>query len=397
MSTRIPGNLPSRTYMGSRSRQLALTLTFACLAGGKLLNAEGPAKWLDVEFPQDSPVLPVSFTLLDPTTAGLRGTSMVIDLHASLLLRNTGTKPISGLTLRVEAQGLTPAGKGSVTIPSLHAPPGAVFPVRIDMELLRPFNLGRTNGAVVQVSLDCSLFSDLTAYGPDTLKSRRSLIVYELEARRDRRYLGTLLESGKVSEVREELNFGLQDLGPAQLGLELLRGVGSSARREQAVSVGSVSFPSSPVKALGGNAQIAGNEVRSPRVEVKNTSPKSIRGFEMGWIVRDEQGRDFVAGSVPSAMELAPVATGKMTEPGTLRFSHPSGQPMMVGALLTFINDVEFSDGKMWIPTRFDINEATRDPVLRRALASSPEEQRLADIYRRKGMSGLAQDLKRTD
>ena len=381
--------------MVSRSKRLTTAFTFGCLLTANLWGAEGPGKWLDVEFPQDSPVLPVSFSLLEPTSAGLRGTSMVIDLHASLLLRNTGTKAISGLTLRVEAQGLTPAGKGSVTIPSLHAEPGAVFPVRIDMELLRPFNMGRTSGAVVQVSLDCSLFSDLTAYGPDTLKSRRTLVVYELEARRDRRYLAALLQSGNISEVREELNFGLQDLGPAQLGLELLRSTGGSRRNEQAVTVGTVSFPSSPVKPLGGDAQVAGNEVRAPQVEVRNTSPKPIRGFEMGWIVRDDRGRNFVAGSIPSAMQLAPVATGKMTDPGTLRFSHSSGQPMMVGALLAFINDVEFSDGKMWIPTRFDIDEATHDPVLRRALASSPEEQRLADIYRRKGMSGLEQDLKR--
>ncbi|MBV9612899.1 MAG: hypothetical protein JO091_10525 [Acidobacteriaceae bacterium] len=353
-------------------------------------------RWLNVEFPHDSPVLPVSFSL-GPTTAHVRGVSMALDLHASLLLRNTGTKPISGLTLRVEAQDLTPSGKGSVTVPSLDVMPGEVFPVRIDMELLRPFNVAKSEGAIVQVSLDCALFTDLSYYGPDKLNSRRALMVYELEARRDRRYLAKLLESGRLAQLREELNFGLQDLTPQQLGLELLRDPRTAAQREQPVSVRAVSFPSSPVQTLSGAAHIAGNEVRSPRIEVKNTSQKMVSSIEMGWIVRDERGRDFVAGSVPTALELRPVQTGTMTESATLRFSQPTGQPMVIGALMTFVNDVEFSDGKLWIPSRTDIDEATNDPLLRRALATSPEQQRLADVYRRKGITGLSEELRKVN
>lgn len=349
---------------------------------------------MDVDFPHDSPVLPVSFSL-GPTTLRPRGASMALDLHASLLLRNTGTKPISGLTLRVEAQDLTPSGKGSVTVPSLDVLPGEVFPVRIDMELLRPFNMARSEGALVQVSLDCALFSDLSDYGPDKLNSRRSLIVYELEARRDRRYLAKLLETGKWSQLREELNFGLEDFTPRQLGLELLRDPRTPSSREQSMSVGAVSFPGAPVQPLSGAAHIAGNQVRAPQIEVKNTSQKTVRSIEMGWIVRDDRGRDFVAGSVPAALQLGPVQTGTMTEPATLRFSHPTGQPMVIGALMAFVNDVEFADGKLWIPSRADISEATSDPLLRRALATSPEQQRLAEIYRRKGISGLAEELKK--
>ena len=53
----------------------------------------------------------------------------------------------------------------------------------------------------------------------------------------------------------------------------------------------------------------------------------------MGWIVRDERGREFVVGSVPVSMQLGPVQTGTLTEPGTLRFSHGTGQPMLIGAV----------------------------------------------------------------
>ena len=117
----------------------------------------------------------------------------------------------------------------------------------------------------------------------------------------------------------------------------------------------------------------------------------------MGWIVRDERGRDFLAGSVPAPIQLAPVQTGTMTESGTLRFSHPLGQPMSIEGLTAFINDVEFADGKLWIPSRADIQAATPDPVLRRALVTSPEQQRLAEIYRRKGVAGLAEALRVTN
>jgi hypothetical protein len=351
------------------------------------------ARLLYVQLPRDSPVVVVWFCL-GPTTARVRGVSMALDLHASLTLRNTGTKPISGLTLRVEAQDLTPSGKGSVTVPSLNVAPGEVFPVRVDMELLRPFHVTNSEGAIVQVSLDCALFNDLTAYGPDTLGSRRALVVYELEARRDRRYLASLLHSGRMAQLREELNFGLQDLSPQQLGLELLREPGMNARGEQALSVGAVSFPSAPVQPVGGAARVAGNEVRAPQIDVRNTSQRPVRSVEMGWIVRDDRGRDFVAGSVPARLALGPVQTGRMTEAGTLRFSHPTGQPMVIDALLAFVNDVEFADGNLWIPSRNDIEEATNDPILRRALATSPEQQRLADVYRRKGILGLAEELR---
>lgn len=377
--------------MASRRQQLGSAALLAVL-----LCSTGSAadKWLEVRFASDSPVLLVSFSL-GPTTARPLGMSMALDLHASLVLRNTGGKPISGLTLRVEAQDLTPSGKGSVTMPSLNVEPGDVFPVRVDMELLRPFIVAKSEGALVQVSLDCALFNDLSAYGPDTLGSRRALMVYELEARRDRRYLANLLQTQRLAQLREALNFGLPDFSPQQLGLELLHEPGALSRREQPVSVGAVSFPSSPVQTVSGAARVAGNEVRGPQIDVRNNSQKMVRSIDMGWIVRDDRGRDFVAGSVPARMQLGPVQTGTMTEPGTLRFSHPTGQPMVIDALMAFVNDVEFADGKLWIPTRLDIDEATSDPMLRRALGASPEQQRLAEIYRRKGISGLAEELRR--
>lgn len=380
--------------MANKVRRAGLPFALGLALSACAFADDGGGRWVDVEFPRDSPVLFVSFSL-GSTTARVLRASMALDLHTSLQLRNTGTKTICGLTLRVEAQDLTPSGKGSVTVPSLNVQPGEVFPVRIDMELLRPLNVAKNDGAMVQVTLDCALFSDLSFYGPDKLDSRRALTVYELEARRDRRYLAGLLETGKLAQLREELNFGLQDMTPQQLGLELLRGTGLNSKGEQAVNVGALLFPSSPVQPIGGSAQVSGNQVRASHVEVKNRSQKAVRSIEMGWIVQDEQGRDFVAGSVPASMELGPVQTGRLTELGTLRFSRATGQPMLIGGVTAFVDSVEFADGNLWIPSRRDITKATNDIVLRRALAASPEQQRLAEIYRRKGINALAAELKR--
>ena len=357
--------------------------------------ADENGKWLAVEFPHDAPVIPVGFDW-GPSTATARGPSMVIDLHAALVLRNVGTKPICGLALRVEAQDLTPRGKGSVIKPSLFVMPGEEFPVKVDMQLARPISAARSEGAMVQVTLDCALFSDLRAYGPDKLNSKRALMVYEMEARRDRQFLTRLLDGNRIPELREELNFGIQDSIPRQLGLELLRGPHVSATtREQSLAVSPVTFPRGPVQPLGGAAQVAGNEVRSPRVDIRNVSKQHVASVAMGWIVGDDHGADFVAGALTSRVPIGPVQTSIVSETGTLRFSRPGGQPMVIDRLMTFVNDVEFADGSVWIPSRDDIDAATDDHTLRRELATSPEEQRLASIYRREGTEGLKRELKR--
>ena len=352
-------------------------------------------KWLDIDFPRDSPVLPVSFSLR-PTTARVVGSSMALELHASLVLRNSGAKNLSGLTLRVDAQDLTPAGRGSVTVPSVEAEPGQTFPVRIDLELRRPFSLGQGEGAMVHVSIDCALFGDLTSYGPDELGSRRSLLVYEMQARRDRRYIAKLLQSGRTAEIREELNFGLEDSYPARLALELLRSPGT-ALQQQPVAVRTMPFPSSPVQAINGLAQVAGNEVRDPRIEIRNRSAKPVRSLEVGWVVRDDRGRAFIAGLLPSVIELGPVQTATTANPGVLRFSRSAGPNISIASLMAFVSDVEFADGKLWIPSRSDIDQATSDPILRQAMANSPEQQRLAQVYRRRGITGLAEELKKAN
>ena len=215
-----------------------------------LAAADEKGNWLGVEFPHDSPVVSVAFNM-GPSTVTVRGSSMVINLHAGLTLRNVGTKPICGLSLRVDAQDLSPLGEGSVMKPSLFVMPGEEFPVKVEMQLVRPMAAARSESAMVQVTIDCALFSDLKAYGPDKLDLKHTLLVYEMEARRDRQYLETLLDSGRLPELREELNFGNQDFAPRQLGLELLRGPHTATMREQSLSREPGEFPQRPGAAVG--------------------------------------------------------------------------------------------------------------------------------------------------
>jgi hypothetical protein len=54
-----------------------------------------------------------------------------------------------------------------------------------------------------------------------------------------------------------------------------------------------------------------------------------------------------------------------------------------------FVSSVEYADGTVWIPTRADLDTQQ----LRRVLAPSDEEQRLAQIYNKKGLKALISEL----
>lgn len=358
-------------------------------------ESQNHMRWLDVEFPHDSPISLVSFSLGDSTTASVRGVSLALDLHTALTLRNSSQKSIRGLTLSVEAQDLTPSGRASVTVPSLNAAPGEIFPVRVDLELLRPFNTPRNGGALVQVTLDGVLFDDLSFYGPDRLHSRRSLTVYELEARRDRQYFQRLIRQGDTAKLREEMNFGLPEVRSPQLGLELLHNPRSTTGSERPVSVAIVSFPDAPVQMVKGAATIYKNEVRAPQVDLRNRSAKTVQDIEMGWILRDQGGRDFMAGLLPAHVQIPPVQQARVLESGVLRFSHASGTPILVDGVTAFISNVEFADGNWWIPSRTDISNSALNASLKRSLIRSPEQQRLTEIYRRRGLTALTAELKK--
>jgi hypothetical protein len=115
-----------------------------------------PRSSIQINLPADSPV-----SLLSSDVGESRATprcgAMVVDLHMSLSLQNSGKQKIRGVTLLVTTQEMTPGGKASVAVPSLNIAPGQAFPIRIDLRLLRP--LQASVGPLVKVSLDGVLFA----------------------------------------------------------------------------------------------------------------------------------------------------------------------------------------------------------------------------------------------
>src|SRR5665647_1199640 len=236
--------------------------------------------------------------------ATARGAALALDLHMSATLVNNGPYRIHGVTLRVVAQEVTLGGKGSVTYPSLNVGPGETFQVRIDMQLMRPSQV--TGGPLVQVDLDGVLFQDLSFFGPDRLNSRRTMTACEKEAQRDREHFKRILaQAGRTGLQREMLESMARQSEVSQLAVTVKRtgrAVTSAAiAPEHDAEFAFLEFPDSPVKPMNGSARISGNEARTPRIEVRNRSNRPVKYVEMGWIVSDPSGKQYMAGSLPSA------------------------------------------------------------------------------------------------
>jgi hypothetical protein len=359
-----------------RSKIFILALTGTAVANAQTLGRK-------LDFPVDSPVTAVSSDWSE-TKATPRGGAYVLDVHAVLSLRNSSQRRIRGVTLAVQAQEVTPGGKGSVSVPSLDVGPGEAFPLRIDLPLLCPLG----GGPMVEVKLDGVLFDDLTFYGSDKLHSRRTMTVWELEARRDRKYFKTLLETAGTDGLQKEILSSLdRQRDRPSTGVQMVRGRSTNTDPEREVQFAFLHMPDSPVDPTAGSARIAGNEARAPHINIQNRSDRAVRHLELGWIVKDQQGREFLAASIPSDVNLAPGKSGPVTQDTALRFSERT----QIDGMTSFVASVEYSDGSYWIPTRGELN----DPKLRSLIAPSPEEQRLFQIYRKKGVTGLVEELKK--
>ena len=382
--------------MGSKRQLRLATLALLCAAGGQAQDTPLPGRSVSFNLPKDSPVTLLSIST-DQSRATMRGAAMVLDLHMSVTLRNGGTGRIHGVTLRVVSQEVAMGGKGSVTVPSLNIAPGEDFPVSIDMQLVRPSQIA--GGPLVQVDLDGVLFHDLTFFGPDRLNSRRYLTACELEAQRDRTFFKRVLAQSGKDGLRRQIIESLQRQSELQpLTVKVRRGgpVVSSAAVVASEHVAEFAFlqlPDSPVQPVQGWAQLSGNEARAPRIEVRNKSGKPVKYVELGWIVSDETGRQYMAGSLPSSepsLYLPPGQSARVLQESTLNFSS-NGQPVNVRKMTGFVNQVEFADGKVWVPNRQNLD----NPVLQKVLAPSAEEQRLSSLYVRKGLEALVEELKK--
>lgn len=349
-----------------------------------------PRSTMHITLPDDSPVALLSADWGE-SKSEVRGGAMVLDLHTSLTLRNSGQRRIRSVTLLVLAQELTAGGKASVSVPSLDIGAGEVFPVRIDLRLLRPLQAGQ--GPLVRVELDGVLFDDLGFYGPNKLNCRRLMTVWEMEARRDRKYFKAVLDAqGAEALQREILASMTRQAGRPRLDMQMARsGRATNYEPEREMQFAFLDIPDSPVDTVSGSARVAGSEVRMPRLSVVNNSKLPVRYLEIGWLLKDRSGKEFAAGTMPSDVNLAPGQKGELAPRASLRFARPAGEKFEIESVTGFVNNVEFVDGRVWVPSRASL----RGTRLQGALAPSPEEQRLTDLYRRKGLPAVVEQLKK--
>ena len=373
------------------------------LAAGTALAQSGePLDPSSIRFslPAGSPLAVVSTDLGDSRVQA-RGGAMVLDLRALLTARNNSLQNVRGVTWVVLAQEMTPGGKASVAVPSLNVKPGQTFPVRINLRLLRP--LPAPPGALIAVGLDGVLFADYSFFGPNRLESRRTLTVWEMEARRDREHLKAVLEKEGSAALQQQILASLaRQASRPRLDVQVSRLPGAMGTRAISAAVSAltghnVSFaflklPEAPLELLSGTAQVNGAEAYSPRIEVANRSSRPVRYFEVGWIVKDSAGRDFLAGSVPaasSALDLRPGRSATTLQDRSYKFTRPPEGPPAIAGMTGFISQVEFADGAIWIPS----HKALSDGPLLGLLPVSPEEQRLSELYRTKGLQALIEEL----
>ena len=345
----------------------------------------------NINFPKDSPVTPVSISIGD-SHGSARGAALVLDLHTTLLLRNNSANRIHGITLRVVSQEVALGGKGSVAIPSMNIGPGEVFPVPINMQLMRPAQMAV--GTLVDVNLDGVIFQDLSFYGPDRLNSRRTMTAWEQEGRRDREYYRRILAQSGPKGVQQAI---LESMARRpQLDVRLLRGpavTSAALSSERTERFAFLEFPDSPVKPMEGSTLVSGNEARAPRIVVLNRSDRPVKYVELGWLVRDQGGQQYLAASLPSAdsgIYLAAGKTARVEQESTLRFTR-DGKPVDIRTATGFVRQVQFADGQMWVPTRQDLEREALD----KTLPPSAEEQNLSTIYLKKGLDGLIEELKK--
>ena len=323
-----------------------------------------------------------------------RGSALIIELDGSIRFRHTGEAALRAVTLAVDAYGGRLGGRAAVAVPSLHARTGEEFEVYLNLRMLRPLPL--PPGPAVRIAPDGVLFDTLQAAGPDRLDSVRKMTIRELEARRDRQYFLSQWETGgrpalasamqaslRRQAIRPGLDVRLAAEGPATAGSDIREVQFSFIQNEAA-----------PLVLEGGTALVSGTISDSPRIRIRNRTDKTIRHFEIGWLVRDSQGSVYSAGAAPSG-EARDLLPGETVETGgDRRFElRPAGagQPPALESMAAFVRNAQLDDGSVWIPSRQAL-EASR---LLQAMPVSAEERRLTQLYRERGPAVVAAELEK--
>jgi len=222
-----------------------------------------------------------------------------------------------------------------------------------------------------------------------------------MEAQRDRSALKRLLAQGGNPALRDAVlkilarREALPEIqGRIVRGHTVTNAALAAIAPERPEQFALLQFPDGPIQLLRGSALIAGSEARTPSIEVANLTDKPVKYVELGWVLTDINGRAYMAGSLPSTdptFSLPARGTTKVSQQNSLEFS-TGGKPLSIRKVTGFVNQVEFADGKVWVPTRQNMES---NPLLLQVMEPSVEEERLANLYVTKGLPALVDELKK--
>jgi len=325
-----------------------------------------------------------------------RGGAVVLDLNCRLELRNSAQKAIRGAALAVSTlpSSSTAGGRASVFAPSLNVAPGDAFPIEIRVRLVRP--LPGQEGPLAEIAVDGVLFADLAFAGIDKAGSSERLTRYESAARQDRSRLRSLLADAGKEGLRGEMLATLERRArrptlEARLSGGSGRAVVASAEARNRVALALVNFDQAPVRLLSGEVQ-GGSLSDAPGLQIRNLSGKPVRGLEFAWLVSDETGRRERAAAVRfSDLSIAPGAEADVRSGRRYELRRRAGGTFEPSAMSGYLRSVEFADGSRWSASHAELAATSLlqfEPV-------TPEELRLASVYRREGLEGLVRELER--
>ena len=218
------------------------------------------------------------------------------------------------------------------------------------------------------------------------------MTVWELEARRDRKFFAAALATGGIENLRQAVVTAQARIDSRpRLDVQVARGRVTAYDPSRSVQFAFVKFPDSPIESVRGSAAVTATEIHAPRLELRNTSSKPVRHVEMGWILADSSGKEVFASSVPAKVTLAPGQSGQALDDTFLKVARPEGRPLNVTSMKGFVSSVEFTDDTVWIPSRQDLSRGNLDALA----APSAEEERLLGLYRKRGINALVAELKK--
>ena len=381
--------------MGSNIHRIAGLAVIGFLAPALAQERLDPASAIKFDLKDDAPVRVVSFDAGDSRVSS-RGGALMIDLHMVAKLRNSSGDYIRSVTLLLSAQEATTGSRMSSSVASANVGPGETFDMRIDGRLMRPVQAG--GGPLVRVIVDGILFKNYEFYGPDRLNSHRQMLAWAMQGDRDRKYFKQVLQTRGVAGLQQEMldSLSRQSERPhldVQLAARGRATTSAASAPDHMAQFAFLQLPESPIQPTNGWAEIARNQVRTPKIEIRNTSPKSIRYVEVAWLVKDLKNQEYLAGSIPASdgeLYLPPGRTARLLQDTSLSFTRNGGQPVVIQNMTGFVSEVEYSDHSIWIPTRESLK---RSNVLQ-VMPPSFEEQHLTDLYRQpKGIEALVREL----